>query len=419
MAGGTAGVGGNAGAAGAGGGATGGAGGSATCGALGQACCAGATCGNSLACLNGATCSCAKTLFGRYLLRTDGAILYQSEPPATAQTPVLDASSGMPLKTVTAAVEDLRHGCAVVGPSKTVWCWRTAAGGNDIGQLGNGAADASGPTFRATQVLVAANQPLGTVVSLANTEPDAFLGGTSCAITTEGKLYCWGDLTWIVNGGTAALTSPYAIPITTDGVTPLSGVVAAAVNGAYGCVITQGASAKELSCWGQNYGGQLGTGDMADRRYPTKVVGVGSPTKIAIQSSTSGTTCALDAGNVRCWGYNGQGQAGIGSKTGPVLAPTIVTLMGGATALSGIVDIAAAAAANYPGVSCVLTATHTVLCWGYVGFQEYPTQYGVTNVVALGALSGFVNDENVRLLTSDGLYHVGAMTRAPNCGLLQ
>ena len=45
--------------------------------------------------------------------------------------------------------------------------------------------------------------------------------------------------------------------------------------------------------------------------------------------------------------------------------------------------------------------------------------HGTTNIVALGNVD-YVNGVAVKVLTSDGLYHLGsAMTRQPNCGLLQ
>ena len=50
--------------------------------------------------------------------------------------------------------------------------------------------------------------------------------------------------------------------------------------------------------------------------------------------------------------------------------------------------------------------------------MAYPTVYGITNIVALGHVSAYVNDNRVWFLTSDGLYHIDSTTRSPNCGLL-
>ena len=200
-----------------------GAGGTPACGTLSSACCGGATCDSNLVCLAGATCSCAKNLFGRYLLRTGGEILFESDPTSTAQTPVLDANTGLPLSDVVGVHEGYTHGCAVQGASKTAWCWRTTAAGNSYGQLANGATDTTGPLFRATQVLTGANAPLTNVVAISSGSPDSW-GLSSCAIVTGGKLYCWGNVRYIANDGSAALRATYAIPVTTDGVTLLTGV---------------------------------------------------------------------------------------------------------------------------------------------------------------------------------------------------
>jgi alpha-tubulin suppressor-like RCC1 family protein len=362
--------------------------------------------------LGGATCSCAKALFGRYLQRVDGAVLAEADPPSTTQTPVLDADTGLPLADVAAVYDGSGHGCAVLGTAKEVRCWRMLAGGNSAGELGNGTADDNGPLFRATPVLTAASQRLGNVVSIS---PSSWYWGTAtCAVTGDGKIYCWGNLVYLSNGGTA-LISAYAVPITTDGVTPFTGALQVTQDGyGYACALRQGASAKEVWCWGNNSGYVLGTGDNAMRYYPTKIAGVADP-KTLSSFGYYGTTCALDGSNVRCWGANVNGEVGNGTTATPILSPTIVTLMGGTTALTNVVEIVGGLGINNSGdYTCALSSNNTVQCWGY-GFQSYPTTYGVPNVVALGGIDGGL----VRVLTSDGVYHLGTATRAPNCGLLQ
>lgn len=411
-AGGTAGGGGGGTAAG-----TGGAGGAAsTCGGLGQACCTtgGPACGADLACLGGGSCSCVKTLYQHHLLRQDGRLLYEINDNARTQTPIVDAASGLALTGITDVHEGDAHACALAGASKTVWCWRAVANGNSYGQLGSGAADSSGPVYRASQVFIAAAQPLTDVSSLAQASAGAQGVYTTCAVTTAGALYCWGDMTWVASGGTRT-SSAYAVPITSNGSTPLAGVAAVAVAPTFACAIVRGATEKEVWCWGDNTYEQLGTADTKDRPYPTKVVGVSAPVKLAL---TLGSSCVLDeSGGVRCWGYNASGEAGNGSTTSPVHAPAVVTLMGGASPLSGVTDLVAGSLNGGGGYAsfCALTATKTILCWGY-SFHEYPSTYNVTNVSAIGASD---NMTGVRFVTSDGIYHVGATPRTPNCGLLQ
>ena len=87
--------------------------------------------------------------------------------------------------------------------------------------------------------------------------------------------------------------------------------------------------------------------------------------------------------------------------------------MGGATALTGIVDIAGGSD-QVRDDFCALASDGTAKCWGW-SYQPYPTNYGIANIVSLGSLT----DGSFRFLTSDGLYHIDATTRVPNCGLLQ
>ena len=386
------------------------------CGEAGQPCCAN-TCSAGLTCLAGATCSCVKALFGRYVVRTDGTLLYEISDATLTQTPVLDANTGMPLRDVKEVQEGYRHSCAVLGAAKTAWCWRTAAAGNAFGQLGNGTKDASGPIFRATQVLLAAGQALTNATSIA-TSPSTGINNSSdtrCAVTDDGRLYCWGDLSYLSNGGITT-SSPYATPITSNGSTPLSGVIAVATDSSYACALVQGASSREVWCWGRNQFEQLGLGDAVTHQYPTRVVGLSDPTQIALADAT---TCVRDGSTVRCWGANASGQAGLGHYNTPVHGPTQVVLMGGVTPLADIVDLRGGdngygQIANF----CALKKDNSLLCWG-TAFQNYPSTYIVTNVVAAGSADSSGRTPAVRVLSSDGVYHIGAATRMPNCGLVQ
>jgi alpha-tubulin suppressor-like RCC1 family protein len=405
----------------------GGAGGLA-CGDAGEACCAGNTCGNNLLCLNGTTCSCAKALVGRYLLRTDGALLYEADATSTTQTPVLDGTTGLPLTGVTGVQEGALHGCAVLGPSKTAWCWRTGANGNASGQLGNGTMDTLATSFQATEVLTAANTPLTNVVGIATTEiPNVFSttkAGTGCAVTSEGKIYCWGDVTYLANGGTS-LISTYAVPITTDGATPFTGALQVSLNSdeQYACATVQGSSSSEVWCWGDNQGGWLGLGDATARNYPTKVLGISTSIKVIASGPAvagggdTSTTCDLDGTNVRCWGENSYGETGTGvTSAAPLLSPALVTLMGGTTPLGTVADLHGGTSSFFTNF-CALTTANSLFCWGYL-YQAYPTEIA-TDVAELGGTGAYI-----RYLTSNGLYHFGTAnnhvgtTRVPNCGPL-
>lgn len=392
--------------------ADGGSNGDGTCGALGQACCAsGSSCGAGLTCLGSASCSCIQGLYDYYLLRVDGTLLTEFDSAAADQTPVLDATTAAPIADVTKAVGGNGYGCAIRGADKEAWCWRSGANGNNVGQLGSGVTDTSGPVFRATQVLIAANRPLTGVTDLF--ADLSGLGTETCAVVDGGQVYCWGSLTWLSNGGTGIAVA-YATQITVDGVAPLTGVTHMAFGNNAACAVLQGAAAKEVWCWGANDAAQLGQGDMMNRRYPTKVLGLTNPSRVAVTDSPA-TVCAIDGANVRCWGSTASGGTG---KTGStILSPTLVLKTDGVTPLDGITDIRTVSVYNVGGF-CALTASHIPLCWGS-GFGPFPDVYVAPNLVALGVVSSGVFGATVRYLSNDGLYHVGSTSRMPNCGLLQ
>ncbi len=334
-------------------------------------------------------------------------MLQQPTTATGAQTAVLDAATAQPLTGAVSGQDftsNLASAGCLVRDDGTVWCWRTAANGNSKGALGNGSIDTNGPTFRATQVLIAANTPLTNVKSLADL--------SSCAVTNDGALYCWGDITWAVNNGTT-LTSGYAQPITTDGATPLAGVLQASVGGPSPCALIAGTDSNEVWCWGYNGSFDLGTGDNTNRHYPTKIVGFTNPTKVIgnwgnlATGESAPAQCAIDGGNVLCWGYNLQGETGVGNANTPVRVPTLVKLADGMTSFSDAIDL-------YAGVTtiCALRSGGTLWCWG-TGYKPYAANVGLSNVVAAGSA------QSLQYLTSDGSYHKGTVTIAPECGSLQ
>ncbi len=163
-------------------------------------------------------------------------------------------------------------------------------------------------------------------------------------------------------------------------------------------------AAKEVRCWGWNVDENLGFGDTVTHQYPTKVIGLSAPSKVVSTqwrcgSYSCASACAIDGGKVRCWGSN---------QYGPTLhGPTLVTLTGGVAPLDSVADLQSGT-----GAYCALRGDNTLWCWG-PGYVEHPVDYGVTNIAAQGWAS------DPRFLTTDGAYHIGGTTRAPNCGLLE
>ena len=360
----------------------------------------------------GAANGCVKNLGVWYVVRDDGHVLVEVRDK-TKETTILGAD-GKPLTNATAVTGGYGYGCALLGDA-TVWCWREIAAANQAGQLGAGTTDgdATAPIERASQVLTGAGQPLTNVVSLTKGADDQ---SQTCAVTGDGKLYCWGNLTWLVNKGTS-LVSPYAQAITTDGITMLTGVIQAAICPTMACAVVKGSPDNALYCWGGNSYGNLATGDSTHRQYPTKITSLKSPTRVSVVSAVyisnvGGTVCAVDQGQVLCWGANNAGETGTGLTTNPLTTPTPVVLAGGTANLPEPSDLVSAP----NGTFCALEPNQTIWCWGN-GYQNKAGNYGLTNVSILGGLFRINNYGAYPLfLTTDGLYHWGMeWNRSPGC----
>jgi len=283
-------------------------------------------------------------------------------------------------------------------------CWQTAANGNTSGQLGNGTTTATSVLYRATPVLTAASTPLTNVVAVAPGNTNS-TQGSACAVTSDSKLWCWGNLTWLVKDGATLLTG-YAQAITTDGSTPFTGVSSAVLSSAAACAIVTG-STNSVWCWGANGEGELGQGDTTARQYPTKVLGLTNPSKIVTSSSGEGDTfCALDGSSVRCWGSNFYNQAGTNTTTNPIPGPTQVVVQSGA-GLGNVVDIQGGNT-----TFAALLTSNTMWNWG-----SYATNYGLTNVLAIG-WAGPSSNNGPRYITSDGVYHNAMTNVTVNCNAM-
>lgn len=100
------------------------------------------------------------------------------------------------------------------------------------------------------------------------------------------------------------------------------------VNGSHSCGIHTDGS---LWCWGYNSDGELGVGDNAPRQSPTQVgtdigwlsVRTGDLHTCAIRTDPSAPMTKIKGGTLWCWGANADGQLGVGDTT-PRNVPTQV-----------------------------------------------------------------------------------------------
>lgn len=160
-------------------------------------------------------------------------------------------------------------------------------GVNNYGQIGNGTYD---DQMRPVKVLEKVKE-----FSRSN--------GTSRALTENGDLYCWGlnNSGEIGNGTEDNQTLPVKV---------LENVDEFAGGWNTSLAITKGG---DLYCWGYNGYGQVGNGTEEIQLMPYKTL-----TKVK-EIKYTGTVCNMNAvvtenGDLYCWGYNGDGQVGNGTK---------------------------------------------------------------------------------------------------------
>jgi alpha-tubulin suppressor-like RCC1 family protein len=205
--------------------------------------------------------------------------------------------SGLSSGVVAIDLNSYGHACALTSGG-AVKCW----GWNRDGQLGDGTTtDSSTPVD---------------VIGLPSGVVAISVGGEhTCALTSAGAVWCWGDNEWAGQLGDGTTTDS-STPVAVIGLP--SAVSAISLGGYYTCVVTTAGAAK---CWGSNTYGQLGDGTDIDRLTPVDVSGLSS----GVSAISAGTTvngddvdftCAvMSAGAVLCWGYNGNGQLGDGTTT--------------------------------------------------------------------------------------------------------
>jgi alpha-tubulin suppressor-like RCC1 family protein len=124
-------------------------------------------------------------------------------------------------------------------------------------------------------------------------------------------------------------------------------------------------------CWGDNENGELGDGTTTNRSVPVRA---GSISTAVSMSAGEYHSCALLAdGTAQCWGASAYGQVGDGT-TADTSSPVTVIGPGGYGVLSGIAAISAGGGDitetdDYEH-TCALTTDGTVVCWGQNNYGQ-------------------------------------------------
>jgi E3 ubiquitin-protein ligase HERC3 len=192
----------------------------------------------------------------------------------------------------------------------------------------------------------------------------------TCALRVDGKVKCWGEGFNLGLGGTANRgDQPNEMGDSLPFVDLGTGHYARALGGGGGhtCAVLED---HRLKCWGANDYGQLGlgnkdrSGDQANEMgdaLPAVDVGTGRTAK-QVEGGDIHTCALLDNDRIKCWGYNLQGQLGIGDKVD----------RGGAAGQMGdalpFVDLGTNRTAKSVvaggSISCAITDENKVKCWG-------------------------------------------------------
>jgi len=178
------------------------------------------------------------------------------------------------------------HTCAIFDDS-TLRCW----GSNSNGQLGDGTL-----IERITPTIVNLGDNYATGVSLGQTH--------SCAVLDDNSVKCWGSNSngQLGDGTTVDSMGPKSVALQED-----QNVLSISSGSYHTCAILNNLS---VSCWGDNWHGQLGDGTNARSLEPVGVLFDSSYEARSLESGSFHTCTILINNSIYCWGFNSAGQLG-------------------------------------------------------------------------------------------------------------
>jgi hypothetical protein len=134
----------------------------------------------------------------------------------------------------------------------------------------------------------------------------------------------------------------------------------------------------EMKCWGYSGDGGLGDPNASNTATPVQAKGMTNVTAMGVGDFH---TCAVQGGQVYCWGSSDDGELGLGGALKQkVTSPTLV---------SGITNATSVVAAY--SHTCALLATGTVKCWGRKANLGSVVANDATTPIDVPSLSGIVS----------------------------
>jgi alpha-tubulin suppressor-like RCC1 family protein len=274
-----------------------------------------------------------------------GAVEYQSpsvfDVGSFAGTPFAQVESGYV------------HACALTDSRQAV-CW----GNDDFGQLGNGIGVAS-----STQPMLV---DTSTITGSKRFRQISSGGEHACGLTGDGAIYCWGNNNHgQLGNGNAGGDSHVPVLVSTSQVSGETYFIEVSAGGSHTCAIT---STGVGYCWGEDTFGRLGDGGTeTDRSEPVAINPATITGETYFRSISAGQfhTCGITvSGRAYCWGSDVNGALGDGGGALNALSPSQIDT----TVISGEKSFIKIQSGRY--FSCGITADRKTYCWGQNDFGQ-------------------------------------------------
>jgi hypothetical protein len=339
----------------------------------GDPCCAGATGGApfcdapGLVCA-GVACTCLAQVTAVYdttplVRRVDGTVWVAADrarfteilgPTGHLRATDIAASGSTAYGTAT--------GCAIVDGG--VWCFPLVAPLTDSTDLGAGLGP--GVTTTGPVRVVTAADPNGPPLAGARQLSATMNGGGAafCAVTDDGKIWCWGYGADGILGSGDALDSAFARPVLAGPTAPFSSAAEVRLGFKSACARKTDGS---VWCWGDATLGELGIADSegldpgatVTAFYPEGPLQMEPAVRLA--ANPGNTHCAIhEGGRVTCWGWNAYAQ--VGAPPSDFALPTPIVSSEARLPLTDVVDVAPDHGMQ---AMCAATADGALSCWGH------------------------------------------------------